>query len=69
MMAVQPTSWRTFRKAKSSPPFLPKESFTVSMALRPVRPPMSPAKKKSAQPMTWPTTIARMPLPMPSGAK
>ena len=69
MMAVQPTSWRTFKSAKSSPPFLPKESFTVSIALRPVLPPMSPAKKNSAQPMTWPMTMARMPLPMPRGAK
>ena len=69
MMAVQPTSCRTFKKAKSSPPLLPKDILTVSIALRPVRPPMRPAKKKSAQPMMWPTTMARMPLVMPSGAK
>ena len=37
---------------------VPKDILTVSIALRPVRPPMRPAKKKSAQPIMWPTTMA-----------
>ena len=43
--------------------------FTVSMALRPVRPPMRPASSIMAQPITWPTTTAARPLVMPRGAK
>ena len=39
------------------------------MALRPVRPPMRPAKKNIAQPMTWPTRMASRPFVKPRGAK
>ena len=39
------------------------------MALRPVRPPMSPAKKNIAQPMTWPSRMASRPFVKPRGAK
>ena len=69
MMAVQPTNCSTFSRANSRPPFWPKLIFTVSMALRPVRPPISPARSIMAQPMMWPMRIAARPLAMPSGAK
>ena len=69
MMAVQPTSCSTFSRANSRPPFWPKLIFTVSMALRPVRPPMRPASSIMPQPMTWPMRMASRPLPMPRGAK
>ncbi len=57
------------QKANSKPPFLSKAHFTVSMALRPVRPPMRPARSIMAQPMICPTRIAARPLAMPSRAK
>ena len=69
LCAVQPTSCRTFRNANSRPPFWPKLILTVSMALRPVRPPMRPASSIMAQPMMWPMRIAAKPFAMPSGAK
>ena len=68
MMAVQPTSCSTFKKANSRPPFWPKLILTVSMALRPVRPPIRPASSIMAQPMMWPMRMAEKPLAMPSGA-
>ena len=46
-----------------------RKAFTVSMAVRPVRPPIRPERKNSVQPMMWPMTIAAMPFPIPSGAK
>ena len=69
MMAVQPSSCSTFKKANSSPPLRPKDSFTVSMALRPVRPPMRPARKNMAQPITWPSKMAAVPRARPRAAK
>ena len=69
MMAVQPTSCSTFSAAKKMPPFPPKLILTVSMALLPVRPPMSPAANIMTQPITCPRTIASIPFAMPSGAK
>ena len=69
MMAVQPTSWRTFSAAKNSPPRRPKLIFTVSMALFPLRAPMRPARKNRAQPMTCPMTMAAKPRAKPRGAK
>ena len=69
MMAVQPTSCKTFRNANSRPPFWPKLIFTVSIALRPVRPPMRPASSIMAQPMICPSRMAAKPFAIPSGAK
>ena len=51
MTAVQPTSWMTFKPAKSLAPCVPKEMRTVSMALPPVRPPMRPARYMMMPPM------------------
>ena len=42
--AVQPTSCKTLRLEKSTEPFCPKDSLTVSMALRSVFAPIMPAK-------------------------
>jgi hypothetical protein len=69
MMAVQPTNCRTFSAAKRRPPFWPKLIFTVSMALFPLRPPISPARKSRTQPMTCPTAMAAKPRAKPRGAK
>ena len=69
MTAVQPMSWMTFSPANNLAPCRPKEICTVSMALRPVRPPMTPAPNMTAPPMTWPIMMARSPLPNPSGAR
>ena len=69
MIDVQPTSCSTLSAAKNRQPMRPKLSSTVPMALRPVRPPMSPAKKNIAQPMTCPSRMASRPLVKPRGAK
>lgn len=69
MTAVQPTSWMTFRPAKSLAPWVPKEMRTVSMALPPVRPPMRPARYMTTPPMRWPRMIAAKALAKPSGAR
>ena len=69
MIDVQPTSCMTFSTAKSSPPRAPNAIFTVSIALRRVRAPMSPARKSRKQPITCPAMMAVPPSRNPSGAK
>ena len=69
IIAVQPTSCRTFNSEKNFPPYSPKLIFTVSMALLPVFPPIIPAANIMRPPIICPKTIAAIPLANPSEAR
>ena len=69
MIAVQPTSCRTFNTANRRQPLPPKLSFTVSMALSRFMPPIRPAKNSMVQPIKCPSKMAASPFSNPRGAR